>query len=265
MRDFREVLFAPIKNQKYTAVLRAERSGILSGFDRAAEAASNLGIGWECTVPEGGLLEAGKAFARISAGPEQIAMAEEVIIGTLAKASGIATAARHAADLAGSQIKVVAGAWKKMPPSCKELVRTAVLAGGLSFRICEPPMIYMDKNYVCMYGSVAGALEAVKELSGYTKVVQIRGLLSDVEEETLEALHGGCDIFMVDTGKEQDLDVCIRVLREERAWERVQVAFAGNVKLADISRLAGKGVSMLCVGKEIVDAPLLDMKLDVIA
>jgi len=44
-----------------------------------------------------------------------MAAAEEELIGWLSKASGIATAARRARRTAGKDLKVVSGAWKKMP------------------------------------------------------------------------------------------------------------------------------------------------------
>ena len=40
------------------------------------------------------------------------------------------------------------------------------------------------------------------------------------------------------------------------------VRTAGNVKLTDIPELSERA-DILCIGKEIVDAPLLDWKLDV--
>ena len=44
----------------------------------------------------------------------------------------------------------------------------------------------------------------------------------------------------------------------------MQLAYAGGVKLTDIPQLTQERLDVLCVGKQIVDAPLLDMKLDVI-
>ena len=74
----------------------------------------------------------------------------------------------------------------------------------------------------------------------------------------------GADILMVDTGRIEDLESCLAELNRLRAREQVQVAFAGGVKIADIPDLAARGMDLLCIGKEIVDAGLLDMKLDVV-
>lgn len=264
MQDIRDLVFQDICGKQFQAVLLAERDGILSGAEDAAEIARELGVNWQCDCPEGGKLSAGQTFARVTAGPKEMAMAEERLIGALAKTSGIATAARRAVTLAAGKIRIVSGSWKKMPPSMKTAVRHAIVTGGAVFRICEPPMLYMDKNFVSMFGSVRATLDAVADLKNITKIIQIRGQKDSVEEETLEALRGDANILMVDTGRLRDADVCMEVLEREHARERVQVAYAGNVKLADIPQLADRGIDLLCIGKEIVDAPLLDMKLNVL-
>jgi nicotinate-nucleotide pyrophosphorylase (carboxylating) len=44
----------------------------------------------------------------------------------------------------------------------------------------------------------------------------------------------------------------------------VRVAFAGGIRLEDIPELADLGIHILDIGAAVVDAPLLDMKFDVI-
>jgi nicotinate-nucleotide pyrophosphorylase (carboxylating) len=203
-------------------------------------------------------------FASFRAFPKQIAEAEEIVIGTLAKASGIATAASQAVSLSGERMKIVSGAWKKMPPPLKGMVRRAVCTGGAHFRICEPPMLYLDKNYICMFGSVERTLQGAEQLPGLRRVVQIRGKLASIAEETRQAVCGGGDILMVDTGSRQDLHDCQRQLRQMGCRMQVQIAFAGDVHLRDIPELRCEDIDILGIGKDIVDAPLLDMRLDVV-
>ncbi|SFQ10808.1 nicotinate-nucleotide pyrophosphorylase (carboxylating) [Oscillibacter sp. PC13] len=264
MVDVRDQIFAGIRDRKYRAVLTPERDGILSGAAEAAKTAETLGLEWKCACDEGGRLKEGVPFAELVACPKQIAMAEEQIIGTLAKASGIATAAKRAVDAAAGSVQIVSGSWKKMPPSLKSMVRQAISTGGASFRICQPPMLYIDKNFIRMFGSIPAALEAVAEQTEPTKIIQIKGMTCPVQEETRQALAGGANILMVDTGRLEDLEACQAELAQLGAREQIQVAFAGNVHIADIPDMARRGVDLLCIGKEIVDAGLLDMKLDVV-
>ena len=263
MQDVRDALFYGIKDKAFCAALTPERDGILSGVAEAEAAARALGLGWKCTVDEGGALTEGEPFAWLTGGAKALAMAEEQIIGLLSKTSGIATAARQAVAAADGRVKIVCGAWKKMPPSMKQEVRRAVASGGAHFRICEPPMVYIDKNYIRMLGSVSAALAAAEGQSG-VKIIQIKGLGQSVSQETCEAVRGGADVLMVDTGSVDDLDQCLAQLDALAVRDQVKVAFAGGVHIGDIPRLAGKGVNMLCVGRGIVDGPLLDIRMDVI-
>lgn len=264
MQDIRDSLFKPLAGRLFRAVLLTERAGVLAGTGEAKRAAAELGLNWETELPEGSPLDAGQVFATLTGTPKQLAEAEERIIGTLSKPSGIATAAARAVALADGQIEIVSGSWKKMPPCMKQIVRGAITTGGASFRICEPPMLYMDKNFVAMFGSVAKTLKAAAGIHDVTKIIQIRGERASIAQETEAALAGGADILMVDTGEIADFSACTQRLNELHAREKVRVAFAGNVKIGDIPAMAARGVDILCIGKEIVDAPLLDMKLNVI-
>lgn len=264
MEDIRDILFKDICSKRFMAVLAAERAGVLSGVAAAKERAAELGVMLELCKKEGDPISHGERIGHVLATPKQMAMAEESIIGTLAKASGIATAAHTAVLLADGKTRIISGSWKKMPPEMKDIVRGAVMAGGASFRICDGPMIYLDKNYIRMLGSISATLAACAPLEGATKVIQIRSEDGDVTEQTREAVSGGAKILMVDTGKLEDLDRCAACLNELGARGRVQLAFSGNVKMTDIPDLAKRDIDLLCIGKEIVDAPLLDLKLDVI-
>ena len=264
MDDIRNTLFQNISGRRFRALLTAERAGVLSGVDAAKEQAAALGVEIEICKREGEEIGRGERFGNLLACPMAIAVAEENIIGTLAKASGIATAARTAVLLAEGKTRIVSGSWKKMPPQLKAVVRQAVVAGGASFRITDTPMIYLDKNFIRMLGSITAALQASAPFAEHTKVIQIRSEDGDVVAETDEAVRGGANILMIDTGNVEDLDRCVDRLKKAGIREQVQVAFAGNVHLTDIPRLSERDVDILCIGKEIVDAQLLDLKLDVI-
>lgn len=261
--DIRDSIFVGINGKRFRADLTTECGGVLSGVEDARAVAERLGVLLELFREEGDLITAGDRIGSILCRPKEMAMAEEQIIGTMAKATGIATAARRAVELAGGNVRIVSGSWKKMPPPLKDMVRRAVATGGASFRICDTPMIYLDKNFISMLGSISAALEATAQLSGRTRVIQIKGRDAAVEEETRQAVEGGCDILMVDTGALPDLERCLRQLERMGCRERIQVAYAGGVRIDDIPALAQKGMDLLCIGKEIVDARLLDMKLDV--
>jgi nicotinate-nucleotide pyrophosphorylase (carboxylating) len=264
MKDIRDDIFKEIFDKKFKATLTVEANGTISGCSYAIEEAKDIGIELKLNFSDGDKVFKGDIIGEVVAEPKKIAIAEERIIGTLAKYSGIATAAKKAVDESNGKVKIVAGSWKKMPPQMKDGVRYAVSCGGASFRITDGPMIYMDKNFIKMLGSITNALEAVREKKDFVKVIQIKGKDFSVEEEALMALENGCGILMVDTGEIDDLKRSIEKVNQLGLRSKVEIAFAGNVKIDDIKNYIDMDIDILCIGKEIVDAQLLDIKLDVI-
>lgn len=264
MKDIRDVIFKDIINEKFQAQLIPERDGCLSGINDALQIAREIEVNLEFYFEEGDWVEKGKPLGMVVATPKNIALAEEKVIGCLSKFSGIATAARKAVELSDGKIEIVSGAWKKMPPSIKNSVRMAIVAGGASFRITQDNMIYLDKNYIKMLGSIPEALSSVKEFTLHTKVIQIKGKQYSIEEETKQALENGCTLLMVDTGNVEDANLCSKLVKDMGLREQVKIAFAGEVKLSQIKELTECDIDVVDIGKEIIDAPLLDIRLDVI-
>jgi len=259
-RDIRDQIFAGLGERTFAASLRAMAPGVLAGVEAAERRAAGLGLRVEWAYAEGEWLPAGAEIARLVGRAKAIALGEECLLGCLGKASGIATAARRAAELAAGRVRVVSGAWKKMPPELKEMVRRAVQVGGIPFRILDEPFLYLDKNYVRMLGGIEAALAAVRGLEG-VRVVQVRGEEAPIAEETVRACRSGAGVVMVDTGRRKD---AVAALEAAAPYPSVRIAFAGGIRLEDIPALADLGVHILDIGTAIVDAPLLEVQLDVL-
>ncbi len=152
----------------------------------------------ESIIEAGMQVRTGDVLVRFRGTPKQIAMAEEVLIGLMAKPSGIATAMRKFVDKAGQRPRIVCGAWKKMPPQLKDTIRRAIVVGGGSFRITPEPFVYLDKNYVEMLCGIQGCLAAASGLNGFARVVQIKGRYKDIAQEACEAACCGAAIIFID-------------------------------------------------------------------
>lgn len=262
-RDIREEIFRKNLGQNITGVVVTEAPGVLSGIQRAQNLMESLGLRFSTKHNDGSIIEREQEIARVTGNPIQIAQAEEQVIGTLSKSSGIATAANQALGKARGRCGVVSGGWKKMPFEIKELVRQAVRDGGIDARISEEPFVYLDKNYVRILGGVSNAVRAVLPLNR-SVVVQIRGETGSVVEEASEAAHVGADVLMVDTGRWEHLKEVIQALKDKGLRSRVRVAFAGNVTLEHLDALAQMDVDIVDIGYAILDAPCLPMRFDVI-
>lgn len=264
MIDIRDTIFRDIENRDFKAFATVEGNGYLSGVDEAMKIAEELGVKMTMLKGEGEEIHKGEKIFEIVGKPKQIAISEERIMGSLCKYSGIATAARRAVNLAKGKTRIVCGSVKKMPFEIKVNARKSIESGGAHVRIIDSPMVYLDKNYVAMLGSIKNALESVSEFPELVKVIQLKGSMQSIAKETREAIEYGANLLMVDTGKVEDLEECVLEIEKLKKSDDVQVSFSGSVKIDDIPFLLSKyKIDALCIGREIIDAPLLDMKIDV--
>lgn len=261
--DLRDLVFESIGGRKYTARLTAREPGILAGSDGLRREGERIGIRFVRLLEDGTVLQPDTTVAEISGTPKQIALSEDHLIGQVAKCSGVATAAARAKELGGS-IDVVCGAWKKMPVESKQALRQAVEVGGLRTRISPRNFVYLDKNYVRMFGTIEATLEAVKRLDNRVKAIQVRGDTAEIAKEAASAVLSGADIVMIDTGVIHDVRRVSERLHSDGLRGRVKLAFAGNVHIEQLPDLNAEDIDILDIGRAVIDAPLLDMQLDVV-
>jgi nicotinate-nucleotide pyrophosphorylase (carboxylating) len=264
MSDPRDKFFESVATARVTARVIAEEPGIIAGAGAVPASLAEIGITAKSQLADGTPVNAGTMVTEIVGSPKEIALAEERLIGLMAKPSGIATATARFVARAGGRIRVVSGAWKKLPFSQKEMIRQAIVVGGGAPRIAEWPFLYIDKNFVRMHGGLEATMAAATRFEAWTRIVQIRGEYGDISDEAVRAAAGGASIVFVDSGLIDDAERAISALKAHGLRSSVKVAFAGGVQLRDIETLAEIGVDIVDIGRPIVDAPLLDMRLDVV-
>jgi len=262
-RDLRDMIFENVEHKEVTASIKVKEEGIVSGISEMVETAKKLGLDVIFYVPEGTKVASGDVVAIVRGTPKQVILAEDFLIGLIAKPSGIATAARKAVELSQGKIKVVSGAWKKMPFQIKDLIRKALMVGGVKIRISEEPFIYLDKNYIRIFGSIEKTMESIKNIKNRIKVVQLRGETDSIENEAIRAAECGADIIFIDTGDVTDLEKVAKILVDKGLRQRIKLAFGGSIKMEDIPKLREKDVDILDIGRAILDAPMLDISFDV--
>jgi len=263
--DLRDIIFKDVINKKFTAVIISEEEGLLAGKEILEEKGKEIGIKFLFLLEDASQLKPGIVIARFIARPKQICICEDNLIGLISKYSGIATAAAVARQVSKEKIKIVCGAWKKMPTEVKPFIRRAVEVGGLKTRIVDKDFVYLDKNYIRMFGSIEKTLKSIEKMKDKIKAIQIRGETNLIEVEALEAIGNGANILMIDTGRIKDVQKVLYVLEKENKRNLVKVAFAGNIKISEIDELTNFDIDILDIGRQIIDAPLLDMSLDVIS
>jgi nicotinate-nucleotide pyrophosphorylase (carboxylating) len=263
-QNIRNLIFQNVKRKEYTAHLSAQGDGILSGMGWLKKACENLGIRLKRCQKDGKRIRTSEIIAVLEGTAKQMASAEEELIGWISKASGIATAAWMAKKAAGRNLRVVSGAWKKMPLPIKDLIRQAITNGGIQYRIANKPFLYLDKNYVRMLGGVSKTLRSISNLKGYTVVIQLKGEEHGLPREAVLAAQGGADIIMIDTGRKEDIKRIDLILRAKGLRGGLQIAFGGNIRIDDLKDFRKMPAEIVDIGQAIVDAPLLDFRMDIV-
>lgn len=262
--ELREFLFAPLGTNQFDFAIWAKEEGVLAGTDGLVRSARQLGLSVNWVAPEGSLLNQGSCVFRGRGEGPQIAAAEELLIGLIAKPSGVATAASNFVKEAGNRVTVVCGAWKKVSPAMRQVLRKAIATGGAGIRLTEEPFIYLDKNHVRMFGGVKAAVRRAKEFPEKRIVsVQLRGELLPIEEEALLAVKAGADILMVDTGELRDLIAVREAVNTAAIPGTIKLAFSGGINRGELQPIIEAGAHIVDVGRAIIDGVLLDFSLDV--
>jgi nicotinate-nucleotide pyrophosphorylase (carboxylating) len=257
----RDVLLAPVAGRDFAFEITAGGRAVLAGSRRLAELAAELELELAWLAEEGARLEPGSVVARASGDAHQVAMAEERLVAVIGKASGVATAAAELVAAAGGRARVVCGAWKKVPAELRPQLRHAAAVGGAGLRILDAPFVYLDKNHVRMLGGAARAVRQARALEGRAVVVQLRGEAAPIADEADAAVAEGAAVLMVDTGRVADLAAV--AARRARWPQRVELAFGGGVGPANLREVLEAGADVVDVGRAILDAPMVDFRLDV--
>lgn len=261
--DVRDVLFAGLHGRHFQFRITVCEQGMLAGSEKLLAKAADLGVLADWAAADGATIEPGASVFTARGDAWQIARSEEQLIAIIAKASGVATAAARLVAQAGPRARIVCGAWKKVPVEVRADLRSAAAVGGVGTRILDSAFVYLDKNVVRMLGGIGPAVRSARGEPNRAVVVQLRGETAAIIDEALEAAAEGAEVLMVDTGQIPDLARVVRLGAAGRLGPRVRVAFAGGVDPTNLDDVLDAGATIVDVGRAILDAPMLDLRLDV--
>ena len=261
--DVRDMLFAGLQGRHFPFRITACERGMLAGSGKLLARAADLGVVADWAAADGATIEPDAPLFAARGDAWQVARSEEHLIAIIAKASGVATAAARLVAQAGPRARIVCGAWKKLPVEIRADLRSAAATGGVGTRILDSAFVYLDKNVVRMLGGIGPAVRRAQGEPDRAVVVQLRGETAAITDEALEAAAEGAEVLMVDTGQITDLAKVARLGAKGRLGARVRVAFAGGVDPKNLDDVLDAGAAIVDVGRAILDAPMLDLRLDV--
>ena len=245
----------------FRAVVEACEPGIIAGTAFVDPGASLGPNGtWQLMVADGDYVIAGQPIVELIGEATRLGVAEDYVLGPLGFASGIATRARTFREAAPAGLSIACGGWKKLPVALKPLLRAGLAVSGILPRLVDGDFVYVGKNAVIMLGGVDQAIKAGVAVNHGPVAVQVKSVA-----EAVSSVRTGAGIIMVDTADLADLADVHAELTRLGLRQNVRLAFGGGVRLQDLEPAACAGADAVDVGRAILDAPLLDLRMRVVS
>jgi nicotinate-nucleotide pyrophosphorylase (carboxylating) len=191
-----------VGDEQMTASVLGKSPGVMAGVPFVDAVFEALGCSVVWLRNEGDIITPAQAaakepVARVTGPARMLLLGERTALNCMARASGVATAAREVSDLVCSKgwAGQVCGT-RKFTPGFGLVEKYSLLVGGCTtHRMDLSGMVMLKDNHIWASGSISEATRKAKAVAGHaTKVeVEVRDLA-----EAMEAAAAGADIVMLD-------------------------------------------------------------------
>ncbi|KAG8879174.1 hypothetical protein FRB97_001903 [Tulasnella sp. 331] len=163
----------------------------------------------EWHMQEGETFEPVKKVATVRGKARHLLLGERVALNLLARCSGIATKSRRFLDIASANgYKGIIAGTRKTTPGFRLVEKYGMMVGGIdAHRHDLSSMVMLKDNHIWSSGSIRGAIEAVRRVSGFTLLIDVE---VQSEAEADEAIDAGADIVMLDNLEGMSWNFCLK-------------------------------------------------------
>lgn len=261
-----------------TAEIFARRGGVLAGVEECRLLLEGKGVEvW--SLPEGATFEAKEVVMRIEGPYGRFGLYETALLGSLASATGWATAAREAKEAAGD-IPVICFGARHVHPAVASVMERAAIVGGcdgaasiLGAKLAgQQPLGTMPHALFLIVGDSVKTAVAYDEAMppSAPRTVLVDTFKDEVEESLriAEALGDKLEAVRLDTPGERG-GVTAGLVAEVRArldlagYKNVRILVSGGLSPERMQLLADAGADVFGVGSYISRAAAIDMTLDI--
>lgn len=242
------------------AHLWCKSPGVLAGVPFANAVLAQL----ECDVKwlrnEGEWLHPVAKVAEVTGQARRVLLAERVLLNCLARASGVASAARRMREvLNGVHWDGILAGTRKTTPGFRLVEKYALLVGGAdTHRYDVASMVMLKDNHLASVGSVEKAVQIARKMGGFTRKVEVE--CRSVEEAQLAA-RSGCDIIMLDNFQPKDLPTAVQKLKTE--FPGVLLEVSGGITPENVAEFALAGVDVISSSSLVQGYATVDFSLKV--
>lgn len=223
------------------AEIVVRQQGVIAGLDLAEATFKALDpeASFVRVVRDGGKVAAGATVARVSGKTRALLTAERTALNFLGRLSGIATlTASYVAAVEGTGSRITCT--RKTTPGLRAFEKYAVRAGGgVNHRFGLYDAVLVKDNHIAAAGSLANALQGLRDRVGRVKI--------EVEVDTLEQLEEAL-AFPIDAVLLDNMDAATLKKAVALAKGIVATEASGGVTLQNVREIAETGVELISVG-----------------
>lgn len=243
-------------DSEISAEIVARKPGVVAGLE-VAQATFDLmdpNIKTIIRNGDGTAVQPGDCLIKISGRARSVLTAERVALNFLGRLSGIATATNAlVAAVANTNAKIACT--RKTTPGLRAFEKYAVkCGGGINHRFGLYDAVMIKDNHIAAAGSIAGALQAVKENVGHTVKIEIE---VDTLDQLKTVLDHKADIVLLDNMSTETLKKAVAM-----ANGKIILEASGNITIDTVKAVAETGVDVISSGSITHSAPTLDVGLD---
>lgn len=209
-----------------------------------------VAVHWQ--IVDGDRVQPNQALFHLEGPARSLLTGERSALNFLQLLSGVATRARHYADMvADTQVKLLDT--RKTLPGLRMAQKYAVTCGGChNHRIGLFDAFLIKENHIAACGGIAEAITAAHKIApGKPVEIEVESL-----DELKQALDGGADIIMLDELSLDDMREAVRLTAG-----RAKLEASGGVTDATLRTIAETGVDYISIGTLTKDVKAVDLSM----
>ncbi|WP_296178895.1 carboxylating nicotinate-nucleotide diphosphorylase [Pseudomonas sp. UBA1879] len=209
-----------------------------------------VAVHWQ--VADGDRVKPNQPLFHLEGPARSLLTGERSALNFLQLLSGVATRARHYADMvADTHVKLLDT--RKTLPGLRLAQKYAVTCGGChNHRIGLYDAFLIKENHIAACGGIADAIAAAHKIApGKPVEVEVESL-----DELNQALAGGADIIMLDELSHDDMREAVRLTAGKAKLEA-----SGGVTDATLRSIAETGVDYISIGTLTKDVKAVDLSM----
>lgn len=247
------------------AMLLGKSEGVLAGVPFADYVFEHLGCTAEWLRPEGHIITQEEAaakspVAKVTGPTRNLLMAERTALNILSRASGVATAAHAAMEVARAhkwQGKV-AGT-RKTTPGFGIVEKYALLVGGAdTHRMDLSAMVMLKDNHIWSTGSISESVARARSACGFSTKIEVE---CTSERDAIEAGEAGADVIMLDNYVGEELTAVSTRIKQR--WPSIIIEASGGITHETMPSFFAPSVDIISSGALTNGYATLDFSLKV--